>query len=387
MYDDTSIKSDISKLNTGKQDKLTAGDNISISGNTISAAMYNDTAIKSDISKLNTGKQNKLSGTAGQVVGFDSNGNAVSQDGGADGVTFTPNVSASGVISWTNDGGRENPAAVDITGPAGAAAGFGTVTATVTNTTGTPSVTVTTSGSNTAKNFDFAFSGLKGESADPAIIPAYSVTYVSGSASSGIVDTTYALTKDGKSVGTNIVTKKSGVHLFDGQGYIKGTTPYGTDLTVSSSSSVTSKLNTEMMFEEYYADTDYVASTGYCITDFNTFSNNTAGGLIIYMKSSSNVTADISYIEIPLSIQLNTNSDMSVRKMFRLSTTSNVFSVYIGNTTSYVSIDHVYFEGLIRSNSSNYYQILRLTPFLPYGGSVKVSLKTYNVGFTLIPMS
>ena len=33
---------------------------------------------------------------------------------GADGVTFTPAVSEQGVISWTNDGGRQNPPSVDI---------------------------------------------------------------------------------------------------------------------------------------------------------------------------------------------------------------------------------------------------------------------------------
>ena len=38
---------------------------------------------------------------------------------GADGTTFTPSVSADGVLSWTNDGGLENPAPVDIRGPAG----------------------------------------------------------------------------------------------------------------------------------------------------------------------------------------------------------------------------------------------------------------------------
>ena len=40
---------------------------------------------------------------------------------GADGVTFTPSVSADGVLSWTNDGGRANPAAVSVKGPAGEA--------------------------------------------------------------------------------------------------------------------------------------------------------------------------------------------------------------------------------------------------------------------------
>ena len=40
---------------------------------------------------------------------------------GADGATFTPSVSAEGVLSWENDGGRENPAAVNLRGPQGPA--------------------------------------------------------------------------------------------------------------------------------------------------------------------------------------------------------------------------------------------------------------------------
>ena len=38
---------------------------------------------------------------------------------GVDGTTFTPSVSAEGVISWTNDGGKTNPQPVDIKGPQG----------------------------------------------------------------------------------------------------------------------------------------------------------------------------------------------------------------------------------------------------------------------------
>ena len=38
---------------------------------------------------------------------------------GQDGTTFTPSVSAAGVLSWTNDGGKQNPASVSIRGPAG----------------------------------------------------------------------------------------------------------------------------------------------------------------------------------------------------------------------------------------------------------------------------
>ena len=40
---------------------------------------------------------------------------------GTDGVTFTPSVSAAGVISWTNDGGKVNPPSVNIKGETGAA--------------------------------------------------------------------------------------------------------------------------------------------------------------------------------------------------------------------------------------------------------------------------
>lgn len=36
-----------------------------------------------------------------------------------DGVTFTPSVSSEGVISWTNDGGLDNPESVNIKGPKG----------------------------------------------------------------------------------------------------------------------------------------------------------------------------------------------------------------------------------------------------------------------------
>lgn len=39
---------------------------------------------------------------------------------GADGTTFTPSVSAAGDLSWTNDGGKANPAPVNIKGPPGA---------------------------------------------------------------------------------------------------------------------------------------------------------------------------------------------------------------------------------------------------------------------------
>lgn len=38
---------------------------------------------------------------------------------GVNGTTYTPSVSAAGVISWTNDGGKDNPEPVNIKGPKG----------------------------------------------------------------------------------------------------------------------------------------------------------------------------------------------------------------------------------------------------------------------------
>ena len=54
--------------------------------------------------------------------GKDGKDGADGQDGapGADGTTFTPSVSSEGVISWTNDGNKQNPSPVNIKGPAGA---------------------------------------------------------------------------------------------------------------------------------------------------------------------------------------------------------------------------------------------------------------------------
>ena len=52
------------------------------------------------------------------------------------------------------------------TGPAGAAAGFGTPTITVDANTGTPSAEITATGPDTAKVFNFAFHNLKGAKGD-----------------------------------------------------------------------------------------------------------------------------------------------------------------------------------------------------------------------------
>ena len=95
---------------------------------------------------------------------------------------YTPNVDESGNLTWTgnNEGmppidssnimGPQGPKGDQgeqgIQGPAGengAAGGFGTPTASIDASTGSPSVTVSASGPDSAKIFNFQFSGLKGE--------------------------------------------------------------------------------------------------------------------------------------------------------------------------------------------------------------------------------
>ena len=50
----------------------------------------------------------------------DASGNITIEGGtGKDGTTFTPSVSADGTLSWTNDGGKDNPASVNIKGAKG----------------------------------------------------------------------------------------------------------------------------------------------------------------------------------------------------------------------------------------------------------------------------
>ena len=83
-------------------------------------------------------------------------------------VTGAENVNATitegNIFEVTDRTGATKTLDLNVTG--GTSAGFGEITATVDNSTGTQNVTVTTSGTNEAKNFTFAFTGLKGEKGD-----------------------------------------------------------------------------------------------------------------------------------------------------------------------------------------------------------------------------
>ena len=119
-----SVADNTNAINKVEEDITAISSSVAIAEQEITKNTAGLSAANTKISELESGKQDKLRGVEGQVVGFDENGNAIAQTGGSgtpgrDGVTFTPMVSESGIISWTNDGGRENPESVNIMGPTG----------------------------------------------------------------------------------------------------------------------------------------------------------------------------------------------------------------------------------------------------------------------------
>lgn len=71
--------------------------------------------------EIDTGATFKYNAASGQWVEQPASGGGGGTPGpaGQNGATFTPSVSADGVLSWTNNGGLDNPDPVNIMGPQG----------------------------------------------------------------------------------------------------------------------------------------------------------------------------------------------------------------------------------------------------------------------------
>lgn len=106
-------------------------------------------------------------GDTGSAAGFGTPTASVDANVGTPSVDITASgADMAKVFDFAFHNLKGETGATGATGPTGSAAGFGTVSATVDSSVGTPSVTVTTSGTDTAKNFAFAFHNLKGEQGD-----------------------------------------------------------------------------------------------------------------------------------------------------------------------------------------------------------------------------
>lgn len=152
---------------------------------------------------------------------------------GVDGTTFYPSVSSAGVISWTNDGGKENPTPVNIKGPQGPTGATGATgqngqdgddgfSPIITVTDNTTYYTVTLQDATHTETIQIQKSGGQGPAGQDGYSPIATVTKSGSTATISITDkngTTTATVSDGTN-GTNGTDGQDGQ---DGYTPVRGT--------------------------------------------------------------------------------------------------------------------------------------------------------------------
>lgn len=118
---DEATTDDIQPVRIGADGKLYTAQGSGGSGEG-GSSVYVSAAAIDDTGHLNITLSNGTTLDAGVAKGADGTNGT----NGDDGATFTPSVSAEGVISWTNDGGRTNPTPINIKGADGAEGASGT---------------------------------------------------------------------------------------------------------------------------------------------------------------------------------------------------------------------------------------------------------------------
>ena len=111
--------------------------------------------------------------------------------GGSDGATFFPEVSQEGVISWTNDGGYDNPEPVNIKGPAGNDGDDGHNGVTFTPSVSDAGIISWTNDGDLPNPSPVNIKGSDGEDGDDGVSPAVTFGTISGGHTMTVTDKTH----------------------------------------------------------------------------------------------------------------------------------------------------------------------------------------------------
>ena len=99
---------------TGNNDAVSHGQMAAEKTAAVNALTVLASTLEAGSSATVTKTVNAITGAVTLLFGIPKGDNGESGPQGAVGTTFTPSVSAAGVLSWTNDGGKQNPPSVDL---------------------------------------------------------------------------------------------------------------------------------------------------------------------------------------------------------------------------------------------------------------------------------